>query len=281
MSAGSASPWPASRISSSGWTTWRQVDVVGRGRPLRYEQSLAQGANVNFVSPDGAGGWRVRTYERGVEGETLACGTGAVATAILLREHGETSNGAALTTGRGGCCACGSPSAPSAAGIRRCRARPGSSSRASSASSERHPRARPGPLIPARPKADWRLGDGPIRAAEQLLGEHPLEPRSTWGRRASKVVSDGPNVPKRGLTRRLGCPAWRPWSLWSRPFRRSMRQRTRQRSRAESLSNSRVRWIPNQLTRRMRPDAQDAVGTWFTAAWPQYAQEFSTFIHRH
>ena len=61
-----------------------QVDVVGRGRPLRHEQSLAQGANVNFVSPDGSGGWRIRTYERGVEGETLACGTGAVATAILL-----------------------------------------------------------------------------------------------------------------------------------------------------------------------------------------------------
>jgi diaminopimelate epimerase len=78
-----------------------QVDVVGRGRPLRYERSLAQGANVNFVSPDGSGGWRVRTYERGVEGETLACGTGAVASAILLREHEETSNGAALTTRSG------------------------------------------------------------------------------------------------------------------------------------------------------------------------------------
>ena len=60
-----------------------QVDVVGRGRPLRHEKSLAQGANVNFVSPDGAGGWRVRTYERGVEGETLACGTGVSAAALI------------------------------------------------------------------------------------------------------------------------------------------------------------------------------------------------------
>jgi diaminopimelate epimerase len=74
------------------------VDVVGRGRPLRYDSSLPQGANVNFVSPDGAGGWRIRTYERGVEGETLACGTGAVATAVLLTEAGETSGGAALAT---------------------------------------------------------------------------------------------------------------------------------------------------------------------------------------
>jgi diaminopimelate epimerase len=67
-----------------------RVDVVGRGRPLRYDSSLAQGANVNFVSPDGHGGWRIRTYERGVEGETLACGTGAVATAILLHVNGDS-----------------------------------------------------------------------------------------------------------------------------------------------------------------------------------------------
>ncbi|MDB4881686.1 MAG: Diaminopimelate epimerase [Gemmatimonadetes bacterium] len=74
------------------------VDVVGRGRPLRNDSSLARGANVNFVSPDGSGGWRVRTYERGVEGETLACGTGAVATAVLLTEAGEAEGGAALAT---------------------------------------------------------------------------------------------------------------------------------------------------------------------------------------
>jgi diaminopimelate epimerase len=61
------------------------VDVIGRGRPLRSHPSLPKGANVNFVSGGpGAGGWRVRTFERGVEGETLACGSGAVATAILL-----------------------------------------------------------------------------------------------------------------------------------------------------------------------------------------------------
>ena len=74
------------------------VDVVGRGRPLRYEASLPNGANVNFVSPDASGGWRIRTYERGVEGETLACGTGSVATAILLAESGETGDRVALTT---------------------------------------------------------------------------------------------------------------------------------------------------------------------------------------
>jgi diaminopimelate epimerase len=60
------------------------VDVVGRGRPLRFDKSLPSGANVNFVSKSRDGGWTIRTYERGVEGETLACGTGAVASAALL-----------------------------------------------------------------------------------------------------------------------------------------------------------------------------------------------------
>ena len=64
------------------------VDVPGRGRPLRFEPSLAKGANVNFLSLDDTGGWRIRTYERGVERETLACGTGAVASAILLVDSG-------------------------------------------------------------------------------------------------------------------------------------------------------------------------------------------------
>jgi len=75
-----------------------KVDVVARGRPLRHDPSLAKGANVNFVSQDGSGSWRVRTYERGVEGETLACGTGAVATAILLADAGEAPGGVSLTT---------------------------------------------------------------------------------------------------------------------------------------------------------------------------------------
>jgi diaminopimelate epimerase len=77
------------------------VDVVGRGRPLRHDASLAEGANVNFVSPDASGGWRIRTFERGVEDETLACGTGSVATAILLSEAGEATDRVAFTTRSG------------------------------------------------------------------------------------------------------------------------------------------------------------------------------------
>ena len=75
-SAGSASPWSACRIWSSRCDDVEPVDVVGRGRPLRHHPTLADGANVNFVSRGTADGrWRIRTYERGVEAETLACGT--------------------------------------------------------------------------------------------------------------------------------------------------------------------------------------------------------------
>jgi diaminopimelate epimerase len=77
------------------------VDVVGRGRPLRHDASLPAGANVNFVSSDGPGGWRQRTYERGVEDETLACGTGSVATAILLAESGEINSQVSIKTRSG------------------------------------------------------------------------------------------------------------------------------------------------------------------------------------
>ncbi|MHB8839616.1 MAG: diaminopimelate epimerase, partial [Gemmatimonadaceae bacterium] len=62
------------------------VDVVGRGRPLRLDKRLKHGANVNFVAPllgGVADEFSIRTYERGVEAETLACGTGAVASATL------------------------------------------------------------------------------------------------------------------------------------------------------------------------------------------------------
>jgi diaminopimelate epimerase len=66
------------------------VDLPARGRSLRFHPTLEAGANVNFVSPAGDGRWRMRTYERGVEGETLACGTGAVACAAILAAWSST-----------------------------------------------------------------------------------------------------------------------------------------------------------------------------------------------
>jgi diaminopimelate epimerase len=65
------------------------VDVAGRGRLLRSHGSLGrEGANVNFLA-SANGSWLIRTYERGVEGETLACGTGTVAAALALAARGE------------------------------------------------------------------------------------------------------------------------------------------------------------------------------------------------
>jgi diaminopimelate epimerase len=66
------------------------IDVVTRGRSLRSDPALGPaGANVNFVSAAARPSeWRMRTYERGVEDETLACGTGAVAAACALADWG-------------------------------------------------------------------------------------------------------------------------------------------------------------------------------------------------
>ncbi|MEO8089220.1 MAG: diaminopimelate epimerase [Gemmatimonadales bacterium] len=68
------------------------VDVARRGRALRSDPRVGPvGANVNFVSPPRERGahWLIRTFERGVEGETLACGTGTVAAALALAGRAE------------------------------------------------------------------------------------------------------------------------------------------------------------------------------------------------
>lgn len=72
-----------------------------RGPELRYHESLSAGANVNWVSPSPDGAWRMRTYERGVEAETMACGTGAVACAVLLAAWGEAGGVTRLKTRSG------------------------------------------------------------------------------------------------------------------------------------------------------------------------------------
>jgi len=65
-----------------------EVDVFKEGRAIRRSDAFVRdGINVNFVEiiPDGI---RIATYERGVEDETLACGTGVTAAAIVMMETG-------------------------------------------------------------------------------------------------------------------------------------------------------------------------------------------------
>jgi diaminopimelate epimerase len=75
------------------------IDVIARGRKIRMDPALRpDGANVNFVAPRPDGSWAIRTYERGVEGETLACGTGAISSAILLNAWGASGEETSFTT---------------------------------------------------------------------------------------------------------------------------------------------------------------------------------------
>ncbi len=66
-----------------------RVDVVAEGRSLRHHQAFQPGgSNINFVEITGADQISVRTYERGVEDETLSCGTGVTAAAIAASVRG-------------------------------------------------------------------------------------------------------------------------------------------------------------------------------------------------
>jgi len=68
-----------------------ELDIVNEGAKLRYGLYGKTGSNINFVTQNSEDNFSVRTYERGVEDETLSCGTGVTAVALAMYHSKKTS----------------------------------------------------------------------------------------------------------------------------------------------------------------------------------------------
>ncbi|MCK9375483.1 MAG: diaminopimelate epimerase [Syntrophobacterales bacterium] len=83
-------------------TDLEQAPVAQWGRAIRFHPMFAPaGANVNFIRVQGSRELMIRTYERGVEDETLACGTGSVAAVLIAARLGQVKSPVTVHT-RGG-----------------------------------------------------------------------------------------------------------------------------------------------------------------------------------
>lgn len=73
--------------------------VFEEGRKMRYDKHFPRGTNANYMEEKGNNSVALRTYERGVEEETLACGTGATAAALAASRKGYKSPVTLFTRG--------------------------------------------------------------------------------------------------------------------------------------------------------------------------------------
>jgi len=80
----------------------KDLDVDAEGGKLRYGLYGAAGSNINFVEQSSPNAFAVRTYERGVEGETLSCGTGVTAVALAMHHSNKTTSNEVTIHAEGG-----------------------------------------------------------------------------------------------------------------------------------------------------------------------------------
>lgn len=80
-----------------------EKDIKKEGAEIRYSERYGKaGANINFVEEVSEGSFSVRTYERGVEDETLSCGTGVTAVALAAARAGKTDSNRVKLLTQGG-----------------------------------------------------------------------------------------------------------------------------------------------------------------------------------
>ncbi|MCM4169778.1 Diaminopimelate epimerase [Arenibacter antarcticus] len=83
-------------------TDLKDFDVRKEGERLRYGVYGQEGSNINFVENIDENSFLVRTYERGVEDETLSCGTGVTAVALAMHHSGQANSNTIKITTPGG-----------------------------------------------------------------------------------------------------------------------------------------------------------------------------------
>ncbi|MBT8311639.1 MAG: diaminopimelate epimerase, partial [Flavobacteriaceae bacterium] len=79
-----------------------EYNIRHEGKRLRYSLYGETGSNINFVEPLEGNTFAVRTYERGVEDETLSCGTGVTAVALAMHHLGKATKEAVRLKTKGG-----------------------------------------------------------------------------------------------------------------------------------------------------------------------------------